>query len=149
MATTDHPFRDVLDANEWYASRFELGHLPALAARGLAIVTCFDSRIEPLTMLGLTPGDAKIIRVAGGRVSDDVLDSLALATDRLGVERIAIVQHTDCAAPETGVDTLVADVERVLADERIGTGVAVVGLCYDVRSGELEELVPPRHPERS
>ena len=56
-----------------------------------------DSRIEPLAMLGLVPGDAKILRNAGGRVTTDVLRSLILATRFLGVRRIAVMQHTDCA----------------------------------------------------
>jgi carbonic anhydrase len=136
------PFGDLLAANARYVETFTLGDLQAEARRGLAVVTCFDSRIEPLTMLGLEPGDAKILRVAGGRVSDDVIDSLRLAIDRLGVTHVAIVQHTDCAAPSTGPETLTADIARVrrevpLPDEHVG------GFVYDVRTGEVRvhELV--------
>ncbi len=68
-----------------------------MAARGFALVTCMDSRIEPLTMLGLHPGDAKILRNAGGRVTPDVLRSLVLATRFLGVTEVAVMQHTNCA----------------------------------------------------
>lgn len=136
-------FDDVLEANERYVARFELGHLEPRAARGLAIVTCFDSRIEPLQMLGLVPGDAKILRTAGGRVSEDVLQSLELATSRLGVERIAIVQHTECAAPGTGPESLAADVALVASHDGIGDGVVVGGMRYDVRSGLVELIVPP------
>ena len=66
------PFDDVLQANQVFASSYADPHLPGRAARGLAIVTCMDSRIDPLAMVGLQPGDAKILRNAGARVTDDV-----------------------------------------------------------------------------
>ncbi len=139
MTTT---FDDLLEANALYAQTFALGALEAVAARGLAIVTCFDSRIEPLAMLGLEPGDAKILRVAGGRVDDSVIESLHLATSRLGVDRIAIVQHTECAAPSTGADTLDEDVARVRSELAV-PAERVAGFVYDVRSGRLT-VPPPR-----
>jgi carbonic anhydrase len=89
-------FADVLAANETYAQGFPLAGLQARAARGLAVLTCIDSRIEPLAMLGLRPGDAKILRNAGARVTDDVLRTLVLASYLLGVDRAMIVAHTDC-----------------------------------------------------
>jgi carbonic anhydrase len=88
---------DLLEANRAYASGFSLAGIAPRADKGFALVTCMDSRIEPLTMLGLSPGDAKILRNAGGRVTTDVLRSLILATSFLGVHRIAVMQHTDCA----------------------------------------------------
>lgn len=139
-------FEDLLDANAQYARSFTLGALEAVAARGLAIVTCFDSRIEPLAMLGLAPGDAKILRVAGGRVDDSVIESLHLATTRLGVDRIAIVQHTECAAPSVGPDTLDIDVARVRAELDV-PAERVAGFVYDVRSGRL--TVPPPRASRT
>ena len=89
-------FDDVLSANRTYAESFGLAGLEPRAARGLAVVTCIDSRIEPLPMLGLAPGDAKILRNAGARVTDDVLRSLVLAVNLLGVDRVCVVQHTKC-----------------------------------------------------
>jgi carbonic anhydrase len=129
-------FEDLLRANDSYAETFTLGTLEAVAARGLAIVTCFDSRIEPLAMLGLAPGDAKILRVAGGRVDDSVIESLHLATTRLGVDRIAIVQHTECAAPSVGPNALAIDVARVRAELDVPRH-RVAGFVYDVRTGRL------------
>ena len=70
--------------------------LEARAARGLAVLTCMDSRIDPLRMLGLVPGDAKILRNAGARVTDDVLRTLVLARYLLGVDRVMVVAHTGC-----------------------------------------------------
>ena len=89
-------FSDVIASNEIYAKSLPNRRLPARAAKGLAILTCIDSRIEPLAMLGLNPGDAKILRNAGGRVTDDVLRTLVLATYLLGVDRAMIIGHTDC-----------------------------------------------------
>lgn len=94
---SDGGFDDLLDANTRYADSFGLAGLEPRAARGLAVLTCIDSRIEPLAMLGLAPGDAKILRNAGARVTDDMLRTLVLAVHLLGVDRIAIVHHTNCA----------------------------------------------------
>jgi carbonic anhydrase len=90
-------FDDLLGANQTYASHFALAGVPAQAAKGFALVTCMDSRIEPLAMLGLVPGDAKILRNAGGRATVDVVRSLVLATTFLGVRRVAVMHHTGCA----------------------------------------------------
>src|ERR1700761_3047249 len=89
-------FDDVLAANADYAARFTDRGLAGRAARGLAVITCMDSRISPLQMLGLTDGDAKILRNAGARVTDDVLRTLVLAVHLLGVERVLLIAHTDC-----------------------------------------------------
>ncbi len=90
------PFADVWDANAAFAADFAHGGLRGTAASGLAIVTCMDTRIDPLAVLGQEPGDAKIIRTAGARVTDDVLRSLVLATNLLGAHRVLVVAHTDC-----------------------------------------------------
>src|SRR3954447_11024309 len=92
----DDPFADVMSANAAYAERFELSNLEARAAKGLGVLTCIDSRIDPLGLLGLAPGDAKILRNAGARVTDDVLRTLVLASYLLGVERVMVVAHTKC-----------------------------------------------------
>src|SRR5690348_10015168 len=89
-------FEDVLAANEEYARGFRLAGLTGRAAKGLAVLTCMDTRIEPLAMLGLAPGDAKILRNAGARVDAGVLATLALAHRLLGVTRVMVVAHTDC-----------------------------------------------------
>ena len=160
-------FDDVLEANRTYAKTFALQGLPAPAARGLAVLTCIDSRIEPLAMLGLQPGDAKILRNAGARVSTDVLRSLILATNLLNVNRICVVQHTDCAmtkATEAGLQadlgarhgtdagtwnfrTIADQAEAVATDialirdcELISAEVEVAGFVYDVDTGLLRPL---------
>lgn len=92
----DAAFEDVLAANSDYVAGFRLAGLAPRAARGLAVLTCMDTRIEPLRMLGLAPGDAKILRNAGARVTEDVLHTLVLARHLLGVERVMIIAHTRC-----------------------------------------------------
>ncbi|MGB8020386.1 MAG: carbonic anhydrase, partial [Candidatus Nanopelagicales bacterium] len=79
-------FSDVAAANAKYMQRISDHGLPARAARGLAIITCMDSRLDPLAIVGMSPGDAKILRNAGSRVTDDVLRTLVLSTYLLGVE---------------------------------------------------------------
>jgi carbonic anhydrase len=162
-------FDDLLRANAGYADEFTLAGIPPVAARGFALVTCMDSRIEPLTMLGLHPGDAKILRNAGARVTPDVLRSLVLATRFLGVGEIAVMQHTNCALADQadtdvrarlgeagveGVDSweflampdpdaaLVSDVDLVRACPQLPDGVRVEGWRYDVGTGRILRIVP-------
>lgn len=166
LKPVEEGFSDVLAANAGYAESFALKDLAPIAARGLAVVTCMDSRIEPLTMLGIGPGDAKILRNAGARVTDDVLRTLVLATHLLGVERIMIVGHTNCRMSNTtdaeiherllkrGLDTrsfefqTVADQEKTLRDDvqRVRSwpfliGAATVGgFIYDVTTGRVTQI---------
>ena len=159
-------FDDVLAANAAYAEGFAHAGLEPRAARGLAVITCMDSRIEPLTMLGLRPGDAKIMRNAGARVTDDVLRSLVLATYLLGVERAMVIAHTKCrmtegtesdvraavlaaGGPPTDdleylvvgdqVATLRADVQRARSSPYLER-LAVGGFLYDVDTGSITQL---------
>jgi carbonic anhydrase len=164
-------FDDVLDANRRYQAEFHDSSVAGSAARGLAVLTCIDSRIDPLAMLGLRPGDAKIIRNAGARVTDDALRSLVLATNLLAVTRICVVQHTDCAMVGStdeemraristirGVDasgwdflastdqtaTLRDDLERIASCELLAPGVVVGGFVFNVHSGELVAIDPAK-----
>src|ERR1700726_2509171 len=90
-------FDDLLAANRRYRTEFHDPGMQGAAAKGLAVLTCIDSRIDPLAMLGLRPGDAKIIRNAGARVTPDALRSLVLAANLLNVSRVCVVAHTNCA----------------------------------------------------
>ena len=90
-------FEDLVAANRDYAATFDMSGFDGIARAGVAIVTCMDSRIDPLGLVGLKPGDAKIFRNPGGRVDSEALEALVLATHLLGVERILVVPHTRCA----------------------------------------------------
>lgn len=94
--TADDPFADVWAGNAAYAEAFALADLSGHAARRLTVVTCMDSRIDPLAVLGLAPGDAKIIRSAGARITENALRSLILAVRLLGGTRVLLMPHTDC-----------------------------------------------------
>jgi len=160
-------FADVLHGNEIYAAGFRLSELEARAAKGLAVLTCMDSRIDPLGMLGLAPGDAKILRNAGARVTDDVLRTLVLADYLLGVERVMVIAHTDCrmasgteadvhddiraaGGPDTRSMSFLTtrdqegalrdDVQRVRSYPYLGN-VAVGGFLYDLATGRLSRIV--------
>ena len=160
-------FEDVLNANVDYSRDFSQSSLTGTARRGLAIITCMDSRISPLALVGMQPGDAKILRNAGARVTDDVLRTLVLATYLLGVNRILVMPHTDCRmANESesqihqtiedkfGVDTrsvefrtvenqhdaLAYDVTRIRSYPLLQSGVVVGGAVYDVATGKLEPV---------
>ena len=161
------PFDDVLAANAAYAESFVFSGRPGQAARGLAVVTCMDSRIDPLSMLGLEKGDAKILRNAGGRVTDDVLRTLVLATYLLGVQRVMVVEHSDCGMTKrtddevhqfildtAGIDTrslefrtmsdqeasVRLDVQRVRSLPFLPKDFEVAGFIYDVRTGRLQPV---------
>jgi carbonic anhydrase len=157
-------FADVLAANAEFASTYDSGHLAGRAAKGLAIVTCMDSRIDPLRMLGLAKGDAKILRNAGARVTGDVLRTMVLATHLLGVNRVMVVAHTDCRMTKvtddevhaaifesSGIDTrsldfgaisdqrdvLARDVQRIRSSPYLPPGISVLGCVFDLDSGRL------------
>jgi carbonic anhydrase len=133
-------FDDVLAANAEYTRTYAHRGLTGRAAKGLAVLTCMDSRIEPLQMLGLVPGEAKILRNAGARVDDGVVAALALAHERLDVTRAMVVAHTDCAAtgPDEREEKLRADVGRLHSElPQIDAG----GFVYDVETGRLTQVV--------
>ena len=90
-------FDDLLTANATYAETTDVSGFDGVARAGVAIVTCMDSRIQPLEMVGLGLGDAKIVRNPGGRVTAMALEALVLGVHLLNVERILIVPHTRCA----------------------------------------------------
>ena len=159
-------FDDLLAANRTYAETFDLGGFDGVAHAGIAIVTCMDSRIDPLRMLGLQPGDAKIFRNPGGRVTSAALEALVLGVHLLNVQRILVVPHTRCAMASATLEELrervgesagqdaswqtfgvVADqkaaleddVRRVRSHPLIPGTVAVGGFVYDVDTGLLSQ----------
>jgi carbonic anhydrase len=164
--STENAFADVLASNDAYAEDFQHHDLESRAIRGLGVLTCMDSRIDPLAMLGLARGDAKILRNAGARVTADVLRTLVLADYLLGVDRVMVVAHTNCRMADSsqadvhaaiqasgGPDTrsisflttddqegaLRFDVQRILSWPYL-TNVAVGGFLYDLSTGRLRRV---------
>ncbi|RHW23451.1 carbonic anhydrase [Nocardioides immobilis] len=161
-------FDDLLAANRDFAIDFKLGGFDGVAHAGLAIVTCMDSRIDPLGMVGLAPGDAKIFRNPGARVDSAALEALVLAVHLLKVDRIIIVPHTRCAVAsasegelrarvsesagqdaswqtfhviEDQAQALAEDVQKVRSHPLIPDNVEVGGFLYDVDTGLLTQKV--------
>ncbi len=157
-------FDDLMAANAAYAEHFDEGDFDGVAHAGVAIVTCMDSRIDPLRMLGLGHGDAKIFRNPGGRITPEALEALVLGVHLLGVERILVVPHTRCAmassteaelrervAASAGIEAgwqpfhviddqlaaLAEDVQKVRTHPLIPARVKVGGFMYDVDTGLL------------
>jgi carbonic anhydrase len=89
--------KEVLSANQAYASTFgEKAKLALPPARGFAILTCMDARLDPAKYAGLSEGDAHVIRNAGGRASDDAIRSLVISYKLLGTKEFFVIHHTDC-----------------------------------------------------
>src|SRR3954447_15821669 len=87
---------EIRAANDRYASGFDKGDLPMPPGRRFAVVTCMDARLDPAKALGLSEGDAHVIRNAGGVVSDDALRSLVISHHLLGTQETIVIGHTDC-----------------------------------------------------
>lgn len=166
MAGGGDEFEDVLAANAEYARTFTDSGLDGRARRRLGLLTCIDSRIDPLATLGLQAGDAKILRNAGARVTDEVLRTLLLSAYLLDVERFMVIAHTNCrmaagseeeireairaaGGPDTSDVTFGATadqrgslregVERIRRTPHL-EHLAVGGFVLDVRTGTLERV---------
>ncbi len=163
MSVTD----ELLANAEKYAATFDKGDLPLPPARHIAIVACMDARLNPYGLLGLSEGDAHVIRNAGGVVTADELRSLAISQRLLGTKEIILIHHTDCGMltftddefraqvlADTGIkpawaaeafDDLDTDVRqsiaRIKAEPAIPLKDAVRGFVYDVATGTLREVV--------
>ncbi len=111
MSTTD----ELLRNNESYAHSFDKGDLPMPPAKQIAIVTCMDARLSPYVMLGLSEGDAHVIRNAGGVITDDEIRSLMISQRLLGTREVMLIQHTNC-----GMLTFSEDEVKGQIQEEIG-----------------------------
>jgi len=162
MSITD----DLLTNAEQYAATFDKGGLPLPPAKQIAIVACMDARLNPYGLLGLSEGDAHVIRNAGGVITQDELRSLAISQRLLGTTEIMLIHHTGCGMltfsddefratiqDETGVkptwaaeafSDIDADVRqsiaRIHAEPAIPLKESVRGFVYDVTTGALREV---------
>jgi carbonic anhydrase len=162
MSVTDQ----LLENAARYADEFELGDLPIPPAKRVAVVACMDARLNPFALLGLSEGDAHVVRNAGGVVTDDAIRSLSISQRLLGTEEIILLHHTDCGMltfdddtfrralqEETGIkpawavetfDNLEEDVRqsiaRIKSSPFIPNKNGVRGFVYDVKTGRLAEV---------
>ena len=162
MTATD----ELLRRAESYAEGFDKGDLPVPPAMKVAIVACMDARLNPFGLVGLSEGDAHVIRNAGGVITDDEIRSLAISQHLLGTEEIILIHHTDCgmltftnedfasrleqeagqrpqwsARAFTDLDEDVRDsVRRIKESPFIPRKDSVRGFVYEVETGRLREV---------
>jgi carbonic anhydrase len=162
---------ELIEANRAFAAGFDGADLEIPPAKPVVVLTCIDARLDPARMLGLDIGDAHVIRNAGGRATDDAIRSLLISSWLLGTREFLVVHHTDCGMTKFTDDVLVGmieeqtgedvsdrpflaftdvdgsvrdDVEAIRAAANLlPEGVSVSGHVYDVRTGEIREVVPP------
>lgn len=118
---------EVLAANEVYAADF--GDKAALSmppARGFAILTCMDARLDPAKYAGLAEGDAHVIRNAGGRASDDAIRSLVISYKLLGTREWFVIHHSNC-----GMETFTDAVMRGLLASSLETATVDASGWHD------------------
>src|ERR1700761_888363 len=162
MSVTDEYLRN----NAAYAEDFSAS-LPGRPSRHVVVVACMDSRLEVAALLGLAPGEAHVIRNAGGVVTDDMIRSLSISQRLLGTTEIILIHHTDCGLMKTTEDEFKGAVEadtgirppwaveaftdaaadvrqsvaRITASPFIPHKDAVRGFVFDVATGKLNEVV--------
>jgi carbonic anhydrase len=162
MSATD----ELLSNNDAYVAQFDKADLPLPPAKKVAVVACMDARLNVYGALGLSEGDAHVIRNAGGVVTDDEIRSLAISQRLLGTEEIILIHHTDCGMltfkdddfkesieRETGIKPewaaeafgdLEGDVRqsiaRIKASPFIPRKDSIRGFVYEVETGKLREV---------
>jgi carbonic anhydrase len=163
MSVTD----ELLDNARRYAATFDKGHLPLPPAKHVAVVACMDARLNPYGLLGLSEGDAHVIRNAGGIITQDELRSLAISQRLLGTNEIVLIHHTDCGMltftdddfraqilADTGIKPTWAaeafddletsvrqNIARIKAEPSIPNKDSIRGFVYDVKTGTLREVL--------
>lgn len=162
MSVTD----ELLHNAEDYAARFDKGDLPLPPAKKVAVVACMDARLDPQAVLGLSEGDAHVIRNAGGVITDDEIRSLAISQRLLGTREIILIHHTDCGMltfeddafrrqiqDDTGIkpewaaeafpdldEDVRQSIARIEASPFVPVKDSIRGFVYAVESGTLREV---------
>ena len=162
MSATD----DLLENNAAYVAAFDAPERPSSPAKKVAILACMDARLDPARVLGLSEGDAHVIRNAGGVVTQDAIRSLAISQHLLGTEEIVLIQHTDCGMQKFSDEDLSERLEQHAGEpppfqahtfddleENLRDSLealrgspfllktdAVRGYVYEVETGRLREL---------
>jgi carbonic anhydrase len=162
MSVTD----ELLENAARYAKDFDQGDLPLPPAKRVAVLACMDARLNPYALLGLSEGDAHVIRNAGGVVTDDEVRSLSISQRLLGTEEVILIHHTDCGMltfkddefrreiqQETGIkpewaaeafesveDDVRQSIARIKSSPFIPKKDQIRGFVYDVKTGRLNEV---------
>ncbi|MFN2568334.1 MAG: beta-class carbonic anhydrase [Candidatus Dormibacteria bacterium] len=162
MSVTD----ELVQNSKTYSQSFDKGALPMPPARKVAVLACMDARLNPYGVLGLSEGDAHVIRNAGGVVTEDAIRSLVISQRLLGTTEVILIHHTDCGMltftddqvkeqiqKEVGIkphfaleafpdldDDVRQSVARIKASPFIPHKENVRGFVYDVTTGSLREV---------
>ena len=162
MSATD----DLLRNAEGYAQTFDKGDLQIPPAKKVAIIACMDARLDPQAVLGLSEGDAHVIRNAGGVITDDEIRSLAISQRLLGTKEIILIHHTDCGMltfhdddfrrqiqDDTGIkpewaaeafpdleEDVRQSIARIESSPFIPVKDSIRGFVYEVETGKLREV---------
>ena len=162
MAVTD----ELLQNNTVYAESFDKGDLPVPPGKSVAVVACMDARLNVYGMLGLTEGEAHVIRNAGGVVTDDVIRSLTISQRLLGTREIVLIHHSDCGMltfsddevkhqiqedvgikPEFAMEAFSnldedvrQSIRRIQASPFVPHKESIRGFVYEVETGRLHEV---------
>ena len=166
---------ELLANNRAYADALAEQRLEARPARGLAIVSCMDARVDVSAALGLRTGDAHVLRNAGGVITDDVIRSLVISQRLLGTREVMVIQHTDCGMQKVSDDGFRAELQAATGvtppfaigsfadlDANVRESILRVqgsvflphrdrvrGFVYDVDTHRLREVVPDSTPKRA
>src|SRR5277367_3719460 len=125
---------DTFVANsERYTANFDKGDLPMPPASHVAVVACMDARLNPYGVLGLSEGDAHVIRNAGGVVTDDAIRSLTISQRLLGTNEIILIHHTDCGMLTFTDDDFKRDIQDETGIKPPWSAEAFPDLAEDVR----------------
>ncbi|HEX9765888.1 MAG TPA: carbonic anhydrase [Nitriliruptorales bacterium] len=161
-------FADLIEGNRRFVASFsdEEAEASKVPTRELVVVSCMDARVDPWRALGLGPGEAHIVRNAGGRASQDTVRSIAVSAAALGTRRVAVIHHTDCgmlgseeqiraavrergAEVDDGVefltftdseDSVRDDVRTLRASPLVPDDLEIAGFLYDVATGQLTAI---------
>src|SRR5947209_3700238 len=144
MSSTD----DLLANNESYAASFDKGDLPLPPAKKTAVVACMDARLNVHGLLGLSEGDAHVIRNAGGVVTDDAIRSLAISQRLLGTEEIVLIHHTGCGMLTFTDDEFKASIEKDTGIRPAWAPEAFPDLDADVRQSVARIKASPFIPNK-
>ena len=155
----------LLTSNAGYAAaRAQLDN--ARPSQHLAVVTCMDARIDVFAALGLNLGESHVIRNAGGRVTDDVLRSLAISCNLLDVNAVVVMQHTKCGLAgitdaelqeRTGAEldffsisdhghALREDIDLLAAKPYLAPLRVIAGFVFNTETGVIDDVVRWERP---
>jgi carbonic anhydrase len=139
---------ELLENNRAYSASAAEQHGDPVPRRRVAIVTCMDSRIDPLAALGLGSGEVHVLRNAGGAVTDDMIRSLSVSQRRLGTREVMVIHHTDCGMQKLSDDEFRAELQEATGMAPAFAIESFSDVEADVRQSVLRVRRSPFLPHR-